>query len=80
MLLATASCQTTKSRLPSDLRLPVLDEQNIEATAVSLLVQHYRWMEWANESRYLCGEITEAERDKRLKEILDILHDMEYTE
>lgn len=70
LLLITQSCKTWQ-RLPADEPLPVLDSSDLKSTAVDLLFQHYYWKLWANDARYLIGEITSGERDERRKAILD---------
>ncbi len=70
-LLIIQSCKTTTIyRLPADEALPYLDAGNIQATAADLLFLHYYWKLWANDSRYIVGEITVKERDKKRAQIL----------
>lgn len=74
-MLITLSCKTTY-RLPADEPLPFLDDTNLKATATDLLFQHYYWMLWANDARYLVGEINAKEHDAKRKAILDIIASM----
>ena len=75
-LLTIQSCKTLY-RLPADEVLPFLDSSNIQATAADLLFQHYYWKLWANDSRYIVGEISRKERDEKrdliLKEIESLI-------
>lgn len=76
LLLIIPSCKTLH-RLPADEVLPYLNSENIEETAVDLLFQHYYWKLWANDSRYIIGELSRKERDEKrdliLKEIESLI-------
>ena len=75
LLLTIQSCKTLY-RLPADEVLPYLD--NKEDAIVDLLFLHYQWKLWANDSRFIVGEISKYDRNRIRKSILDELSNMDY--
>lgn len=80
LLLTIPSCKTITYRLPADEELPYLDATNLKETVIDLLFQHYYWKLRANDSRYIIGEITLKERDKRKKAILEEIQNMTHND
>ena len=73
MLLITLSCKTVY-RLPADEVLPQLIDK--DEAIVDLMFQHYYWLLWANDARYIIGEISERERNSRRDNIMKELEEM----
>ena len=75
LLLIIPSCKTLY-RLPADEVLPYLE--NKDDALIDLLFLHYQWKLFANDSRYIVGEISRKERDDMKKAILEELSNMAY--
>ena len=65
------SCRTTY-QLPADLDKPVLvNDSNINEPV--LIIQDIRWRIWANEARYICGQINKREYEKQKEKLFNVL-------
>ncbi len=65
------SCRTTY-QLPADIEAPTLLNDSAVNEPV-LIIQDIRWRIWANESRYICGEISKREYAKQKEKLFGIL-------
>lgn len=73
LISSLAGCKTIE--LPADVEKMTLSGDYLSDTAV-LIIQDIRWRLWANNARYVIGEISRKEYEKNRDYYLDIIDRM----
>lgn len=72
--ITALSCRTTY-QLPNNIEKPVLVD-NFYQNEVNLIIQDLRWRLWANDARYICGDISKMEFEKEKEKLLKLVNSL----